>query len=69
MHRLATTEKNYVGCVIGELYDKQSEIAQHININTDGFKLICGIVIGRSAEPIIDRVLLNALDYVIGSVE
>ena len=66
---LVATEKNYGSCVIGELYDKQSEIAQHININTDGFKLICGIVIGRSAEPIIDRVLLNALDYVIGSVE
>ena len=66
---LATTEKNYGGCVIGELYDKQSEIAQHVNVNTDGFKLICGIVIGRSAEFIIDRVPLDVLDYVMGSVE
>lgn len=66
---LVATEKNYESCVIGEQYDKQSEIAQHINVNTDGFKLICGIVIGRSAAPIIDRVPLDALDYVIGSVE
>ena len=66
---LAATEKNYGSCVIGELYDKQSETAQHVNVNTDGFKLICGIVIGRSAEPMIDRVPLDALDYVIGSVE
>lgn len=66
---LSATEKNYGSCVIGELFDKQSEIAQHVNVNTEGFKLICGIVIGRSAEPIIDRVPLDALDYVIGSVE
>ena len=66
---LSATEKNYGSCVIGELYDKQSEIDQHINVNTDGFKLICDIVIGRSTEPIIDRVPLDALDYVIGIVE
>ncbi len=66
---LSATEKKYGSCVVGELYDKQSEIAQHVNVNTDGFKLICGIVIGRSAEPIIDRVPLDALDYVIESVE
>lgn len=46
---LSATEKNYGSCVIGELFDKQSEIAQHVNVNTEGFKLICGIVIGRSA--------------------
>ena len=66
---LAATGKNYASCVIGELYDKQSVMAQHVNINTDGSKLICGIVMGRSAEPIIDRFPLDALDYVIGSVE
>lgn len=66
---LAATEKTYGSCIIGELYDKQSEIVQHINVNTDGLKLICGIVIGRSAAPTIDRVPLDALDYVIGMVE
>ena len=66
---LAATEKTYGGCIIGELYDKQIKIAQYVNVNTDGLKLICGIVIGRSAEPIVDRVHLDALDYVIGTVE
>ena len=66
---LSASEKNYGSCVIGELFDKHDDISQYINVNTSALKLICGIVIGRSAEPIIDRVLLNALDYVIGSVE
>ncbi len=66
---LSTTKKNYGSCVIGELFDKHDDISQYINVNTAGLKLICGIVIGRSAEPIIDRVPLDALDYVIGSVE
>ncbi len=66
---LAASEKNYGSCIIGELFDKHSDIAQHINMNTEGLKLICGIVIGRSSESFIDRVPLNALSYVIGTVE
>ncbi len=66
---LAATAKNYGSCVIGELYDKHKDIAQHVNVNTDGLRLICGIVMGESIEPIIDRVPLDALDCVIGSVE
>ena len=32
-------------------------------------KLSCGIVIGRSAEPNIDRTPIEVPDYVIGTVE
>lgn len=66
---LTAIEKDYGSCVIGELFNEQDEISQYIDVNIVGLKLICGIVIGRSAEPIIDRVRLDALDYVIGSVE
>jgi len=51
----------------GSIFKKQIPI--YINLNTAGLKLICGIVIERSAESIIDRVPFDALDYVIGSVE
>jgi len=66
---LSADDKDYGSCVIDELFDKQDDISQYIGVNTTGLKLICGIVIERSAESIIDRVPFDALDYVIGSVE
>ena len=65
---LSATEKNYGTCVIGELFGKHDDISQYIKVNTDGLKLVCGIVIGRSAEPDIDRTSLQVLDYVIGAI-
>ena len=66
---LVATEKGYGSCVIGELFDKQRELAQYVNADTAGLKLVCGVVIGKSAEPNIDRIYFDESDYVIGSVE
>ena len=65
---LSATEKNYGSCVIGELFDKHNDIVQCINVNTDGLKLICGIAIGKSVAPIIDRTSLDVSDCVVGTV-
>lgn len=66
---LAATEKNYGSCIIGELFDKHSDISEYVKVNTYGLKLICGVVMGETEESIIDRVPLESSDYVIGTVE
>lgn len=66
---LAATEKGYGSCVIGELYDKQQELAQYVNADTSGLKLVCGVVIGQSIKPVGDKTPLNVQNYVIDIVE
>lgn len=55
--------------MIGELFDKQRELSQYVNADASGLKLVCSVASGQNAEPIIDRIYFDALDYVIGSVE
>lgn len=66
---LAATEKGYGSCVIGELYDKQQELAQYVNADTSGLKLVCGVVIGQNIKPVGDKTPLNVQNYVIDIVE
>lgn len=62
---LAATEKGYGSCVIGELFDKQRELAQYVNADTSGLKLVCGVIIGQSIKSVGDKTLLNVQNYVI----
>lgn len=66
---LVATEKGYGSCVIGELFDKQRELAQYVNADTSGLKLVCGVVIGQSIKPVGDKTPLNVQNYVIDIVE
>lgn len=66
---LAATEKGYGSCVIGELFDKQRELAQYVNADTSGLKLVCGVIIGQSIKSVGDKTLLNVQNYVIDIVE
>ena len=66
---LAATEKGYGSCVIGELFDKQRELAQYVNADTSGLKLVCGVIIGQSIKPVGDKTPLNVQNYVIDIVE
>lgn len=66
---LAATEKGYGSCVIGELFDKQRELAQYVNADTSGLRLVCGVIIGQSIKPVGDKTPLNVQNYVIGIVE
>lgn len=65
---LAATDKNYGSCVIGELFEKQSDIEPYLRMKLTGLKLICGVVIGKSTVPINDREYLKLQDYLIGTV-
>lgn len=66
---LAATGKGYGSCVIGELFDKQRELAQYVNADTSGLRLVCGVIIGQSIKPVGDKTHLNVQNYVIGIVE
>ena len=66
---LAAPDKNYGSCVVGELFEKQSDIEPYVQMKLTDLSLSCGIVIGRSAEPNIDRTPIEVPDYVIGTVE
>lgn len=66
---LAATEMEYGSCIIGELYGRQNELFEHIELNCKDYLLVCGIALGKMKLVSKDTREKKLSDFVLDAIQ